>query len=687
MSRKIREVLGDERVADMVYNDFIRPAMKNENFTDAIKVLKVIIDFKQADKQLRKAIEDCYKNVYSDHTQLDKYLKLSAIGQSWKPHKEAIRLFETHIAFDKGIYVSHKSWGIGVVKEIQNEKVIIDFENKKDHEMSLEVALRALNILNGDNIIVWKKFKTEELEYTLKEEPLNVIEIILRSQNGSAATSEIKNYLVPDLIKDSEWNKWWVFVKKQMEGSNTLVQNFSRRNIIELRDSELTMSEEIISKFKKTTNFENKVKLLIDFINRGGDINSVSASAMLSYFTEIINALSESNEKKLISLVALKFANYQEYSDNMVDTSIIFGIKNLLDFYIALEIDLKKPFLQILMKKLKDWEIKFADFITHSNFTKLDRFMLNELEIFEKFDVINGIFVSSMNGFQENPELFVWFSKVILDESESSLKNTIGIKESEVIFRLLSLLDILNTEIESKTNVGRNKKIISGIYDILFKKKILADVIDHSDETTVKSLLSLVYSTMTLEEGIKEEYVNKIIALYPNLKKLDKQEKIKIRHPFLVTKSSLEAKKRELSRLMTAEIPENSKAIGEAMEKGDLRENAEYKAALEKQDQLKAGASKLEADINQAKVLDKSLVNTSIVDVGTRVVVKTGKNDKEIYQILGQWDVDFKKNIISYHSPLGKALLDKKVGDTINFEFNGEIKKFEISEIALADFE
>ncbi len=492
---------------------------------------------------------------------------------------------------------------------------------------------------------------------------------------------------MPDILKESEWNRWWVQIKKRMEGSNTIVQNLSKRNIIELRESELSITDEIVSKFKKTTNFENRVKQLIEFVARGGNINSDSASAFVSYFTEIINALSESNEKKLTSLVAMKYAVYNEYSDVNVDTSIIFGIKNLLDFYIALDVDLKKSFLQILMKKLKDWDIKFADFISHSNFSKLDRFMLNELELFEKFDVINGIFVSSMNGFQENPELFVWFSKVILDESESSLKNTIGIKESEVIFRMLSLIDILNTEIDAKTNVGRNKKIITGIYDILFKKKILTNVIENSDETTVKSLLSLIHSTMTLEEEIKNEYISKIIALYPGLKKADRQEKIKIRHPFLVTKKSFEAKKRELAHLMTADIPENSRAIGEAMEKGDLRENAEYKAALEKQDQLKAAASKLEADINQAKILDKDRVDTSIVDVGTKVIVQLEKDKTEVYQILGQWDVDFKNSIISYHSPLGKALLDKKIGDTLDFDFNGEIKKYKVISIGLAEFE
>lgn len=688
MSRKIREVLGDDRVADMVYNDFIRPTMKAERYRDALNVLKVIIDFKQGEKQLRKAIEDCYRNIYASHSQLDKYLKLSAIGQSWKPHREAIRVFESHIAFDAGVYVSHKSWGIGVVKEIQNDTVTIDFEGKKDHQMSLEIALRALNILDNENIVIWKKFRGDELKKMMADEPLKVVELILRSHGKEATTTDIKNVLSPDFMKESEWNKWWNQCKKLMEGSNTIVQNLSKKNLIELRESELSMTDEIVSKFKKTTNFDNKQKLLVDFITRGGDINTPGAAAILNSFLEIIKSSSETSEKKLTSYVALKFSNYSVYNDNDVDPVIIFGVKNLLEYYDALESELKKPFLLLLMKKAKDWDVKFADFIANSSFSKLDRFMLNELEMYEKTDVLNSIFSTAMNSYQEKPELFLWACRILLEGGDSSIKQIIGIKENEIIFRLLSLVDILNSEIDQKTNVGRNKKVIGGINELLFRKKILSAVIQKADESTAKSILSILNSTGTLEDSSKEEAIEQILSQFPDMQRASTvQEKVVIRPQFMVTKTAFETKKKELNHIMTVEIPENSRAIGEAMEKGDLRENAEYKAALEKQDQLKAAASKLESEINQVKVIEKDKVDTAIVDVGTRISVKTEDGQTETYTILGQWDANFEKRIISYHSPLGKAFLDKKVGEDVLFDFNGEFKKFEIVRIELADFE
>lgn len=688
IAKKIKEVLGDEKVGGMVFDDVVKPAMKDEKYGFALRILKVIIDFKPHDKQIRKAIEDCYRKIYETHSQLEKYLKSSQIGQSWKPHKEAIRHFETHIAFDKGSYVSHKSWGIGVVKEISNDNVIIDFENKDGlHTMSLKIALRALTVLEEDNITIWKKFKLDELKAMMYESPLKVLEFILKSSGGEVQSKEVKVTLVPDVIENREWNKWWALAKTKMESSNTVVQSLTKHNVLELRDTEETIVEELVSKFKKATNFENKVRIFIDFINRGGELNSDNAQAVASFFKEVINAKSESPEKRLLSFTLLKSGNWVDYRDADVDTAVIFGVKNLQELYESLDMDIRQSFLDILEKKLKDWDFRYGDFILNCPINKYHNYMLKKLVNYQKYEVLNNIFVSAMNNFQEDPETFLWLAKLIMENIYPDMNENIGIRESELIFRLVTLIDILNHEIDSKTNVGKNKKIVSGIEDLLFKKELLSKFVENAEESAVKSILSLLYMNNTLAEDNKEAIIEQILKKYPELKKAPRQEKIKIRHPFLVTKAAISDKQEELKRIMNEEIPQNSQAIGEAMEKGDLRENAEYKAALEKQDQLKATASKLEAELNQAKVLKKEMVDTSIVDVGTKVTMTDQNGDKIAYTILGQWDVDTEHGILSYHSPLGKALMDKKVGDSFDFEALGETKTYTIDSIEMADFE
>jgi transcription elongation factor GreA len=687
IARKIREVMGDMKVADMAFSDIVKPQMRDGKFQNALTVLKLIIDFKSDDKGIRKAIEECYRNLFAEHSQLDKYLKASAIGQTWKPHREAMRNFESHIAFDTGRYISHKTWGIGLVKDIQNEMVTIDFEKKKDHKMSLQIALRALTVLDNEHINIWKKFRHDELKAMLTDDPLKVLTLILKSNDGTIAAKDVKTILVPDVLTEKEWIRWWTTAKAEIEQSNNVVHSLTVRGALELRETDETVSDELIRKFKKTTNFENKVKVFIDFVVRGGDINLPGASALVSYFNEIINASSESPERKLISHIVLKFAVVESHKDSDIDVSILFGIKNIVGLYESIDQETKRSFLDIIRNKLKDWEDRYADFILQSTITKMHNYILKELVTYEKYDILNRIVMTAMNNYQEKPELFSWVARLLIEDEYPSLKEHVGIKDSEIIYRLLSLIDILTNEVEAKTNVGMNKKVIGQVYDILWKKKALDNYIISADETQSNAILSLIYSANNMLDSIKKEYIDKILAKYPNLEQAAGQEKVMIRHPFMVTRLSYEAKKRELQRIMNEEIPQNSASIGEAMEKGDLRENAEYKAALEKQDQLKAAASKLEAELTQAKILERDKVDTSIVDAGTRVKLQTQDGGTEEYQILGQWEVDFEKGIISYHSPLGRALLDKKVGKEVNFEFNGQMKKYTILDIKMADFE
>jgi len=124
------------------------------------------------------------------------------------------------------------------------------------------------------------------------------------------------------------------------------------------------------------------------------------------------------------------------------------------------------------------------------------------------------------------------------------------------------------------------------------------------------------------------------------------------------------------------EVPANQKEIAYALSLGDLRENAEYKAAKEKQDELNSKVAKLKNEIERAQIFDKSTVNASKVSFGTVVHLANETESKdETYTILGPWESDPSSNVISYLSPLGKKLLNHKAGDRLSFSIHD--RKFE----------
>lgn len=151
-----------------------------------------------------------------------------------------------------------------------------------------------------------------------------------------------------------------------------------------------------------------------------------------------------------------------------------------------------------------------------------------------------------------------------------------------------------------------------------------------------------------------------------------------------VTKETLEQMKAELQHLRGVERPAASRAIAEAREKGDLRENAEYDAAKEAQGHLEAKIAQLEGQIATARIVDESTIDTSKVTILTKVKVTNLATKKQVtYQIVSEKEADLKAGKISVTSPIGKGLLGKEVGDVAEVTAPAGVLKFKIEDISI----
>jgi len=149
-----------------------------------------------------------------------------------------------------------------------------------------------------------------------------------------------------------------------------------------------------------------------------------------------------------------------------------------------------------------------------------------------------------------------------------------------------------------------------------------------------------------------------------------------------VTKETLAQIKAELQRMKSVDRPAASKAIAEAREKGDLKENAEYDAAKEAQGILEAKIAALEGAMSNVRVLDESNIDTSKVSILTNVTLTNLGTKKQVtYKIVSEQEADLKAGKISVTSPIGKGILGKKVGDTAEVKAPAGILKFQIEKI------
>ncbi|HOZ84416.1 MAG TPA: transcription elongation factor GreA [Niabella sp.] len=151
-----------------------------------------------------------------------------------------------------------------------------------------------------------------------------------------------------------------------------------------------------------------------------------------------------------------------------------------------------------------------------------------------------------------------------------------------------------------------------------------------------------------------------------------------------VTKETLEILKHDLQHLKGVERPAASKAIAEAREKGDLKENAEYDAAKEAQGLLEAKIANLEGALANARVLDESTIDTSKVSILTKVKLTNIKTKKEfVYQLVSEQEADLKAGKISISSPIGKGILGKEPGEVADVIAPSGLIQFRVEAISL----
>lgn len=151
-----------------------------------------------------------------------------------------------------------------------------------------------------------------------------------------------------------------------------------------------------------------------------------------------------------------------------------------------------------------------------------------------------------------------------------------------------------------------------------------------------------------------------------------------------LTEDGLKKVREEVEHLKAVERPSISKQIAEARDKGDLSENAEYDAAKEAQGLLELKISQLEDKLRNARIIDESKIDTSKVQILSKVTLKNTKNNAVVtYTIVPEGETDLKSGKISIETPIAKGLLGKKVGEVAEVKVPAGVMEFEIVDLSV----
>lgn len=151
-----------------------------------------------------------------------------------------------------------------------------------------------------------------------------------------------------------------------------------------------------------------------------------------------------------------------------------------------------------------------------------------------------------------------------------------------------------------------------------------------------------------------------------------------------ISAEGLKKLKADLDQMINIERPAISKLIGEAIEKGDISENAEYDASKDAQGMLEAKIAALQSQIASARIIDSSKIDTDTVQIMNKVTIRNKKNESTmIYTIVSEHEADLKNGKISVNTPIAQGLLGKKIGDTVEIKVPSGLMSFEIINIEL----
>jgi transcription elongation GreA/GreB family factor len=220
-------------------------------------------------------------------------------------------------------------------------------------------------------------------------------------------------------------------------------------------------------------------------------------------------------------------------------------------------------------------------------------------------------------------------------------------------------------EREQHNSPGRASKLQKTLID---DRGLLGEIFKKVDVGLARDAMRRLQLTPLFDELTKRSLLARMVKVYPELESMiagaEPQEKTA---PLIVSWSSLEKRRAEYEEIVKVKIPENTKEIAIARSYGDLSENFEFKAAKQMQSVLMRRKAELEIMLHDARGTSFENADTSRVSIGTVVTLRNAEtNNEETYTILGAWDGDPDRHIISYQTAIGQALLGHEVGETIS---------------------
>lgn len=638
-------------------------------------ILRLILDLQTTNSvKLAEVTFDALKKRYGDQPYFNEKIKLIGLRNK-ASFQGAIRNYELLTHMEKGAFVYHTAgWGTGEIMDFSlvREELAIEFESVEGLKyLAFENAFNHLVSLSKDHFLARRFGDPDSLEKEAKQDPAKVIRFLLRDL-GPKTAPEIKEEMIGLIIPEKEWTKWWQGTRSKLKKDPLVKVPESIKDPFYLHSAEADPKKNYLLKLKSCTKPKDVFKKVYLIVRDQQE---------LLQDTDIKEALlTHLNQEKE------KCHNYAEqiqrqFLENIIENQTIGSnltslIEELRDWSFLEEIEIvafKKQLISLIQQYRKDWKQVFFELLFQISQHHLRDFILKELLQTDYKEKIIDKFEELRQNPKSHPEIFFWYFNRLIQDTQHALPFS-DKKGKHLFFEgLLTLLSSI--ELNPKYR-ELSKRIVSLITQNQFE--LLREMIKGASLEFIREVVLLATKSQNFDEHEIRTIHSLAAVAHPDFQKERKETpSMEDSHIIWTTERGYNTVQERIKEVSTKETVENAREIEAARALGDLRENAEYKASLEKRSRLQAELKMLSDQIHRARIISKELVVTDEVGIGTKVTL-VKESGKEIeYTFLGPWDVNTEENILSIQSKFAKAFLGTKVGQVV--EYNQE--KYQVKRI------
>ncbi len=653
-------------------------------------------------KALRKTIVRLYNKVYADFGGLDDLLALLMPADA--ALDKAVPKINHYLQLQVDFYVMDLSWLVpGIVESFDPARGLVTVRFDDRHQDYGPATVKNLLPRSNDFFPALVLYDPDRLRAQAEEDGVEFVKMALRSQReGRLMYRELKGHLV-NLVGEKGWKSWWQGAKRELKRDPMIGMSGGSQPTFRL----LRQADNYEDRLKREFDFNKvplakltKVMAYLDEVSREekrGDCKECADNDLLAHFgngVAKIAMIALKTDEPSVALAGLTL--HAEIAARGVDVAkpnpkaAAAVLARIPDAGTLVE-SLPEALLQRVMQYVRvavpeRWGQVWALVLRRAGKRLCDTITRGLMEG-GQIEELEKALVYVVEKPSSSPDLlgWLWRTRHTSGSGGKYLESLESLPVPRIADAMFSLLDSIGKLYALSSEEKYLKDLESARLALTIQKmKPILTVIDEASKSEALKLKTTIGDNHGLSPAMRTQLLGYLRSRHVGIFREITREWEDTKTIY-TTEDGLRSLQDALNHIVKEEIPEVAKQIGEAASFGDLSENAEFTAALEKRDQLASRATGMETDLKMAVIFTLEMASSDFVNVGTRVTTRSEESgEEEIFTFFGPWDTDVEQKILNYQAPLSMAFMGARVGDRVVFGEEEDARAWEVLAIESA---